>query len=161
MMQMVAHGLVAGALFLLVGLLYERTHTRDIADYSSLTRTMPRFAFFMVIAFVAAIGLPGTAGFVAELHALIGSFARWGAWTVLLSVAVLIGAAFALRTVGRLFTGPVRPGMAGIADLRRAEMAAASVLSFGIVFIGFHPAPALALMSASVQRLASLFGGGP
>ncbi|MCK7577478.1 MAG: hypothetical protein MZV65_17865 [Chromatiales bacterium] len=86
-MQMVAHGLVAGALFLLVGLLYERTHTRDIGDYSSLVRVMPRFAFFTVLAFVAAVGLPGTAGFVAELHALIGGFARWGGWVALLSLS--------------------------------------------------------------------------
>jgi NADH-quinone oxidoreductase subunit M len=63
---MVAHGLVAGALFLLIGLLYERTHTRDIGDYSSLVRVMPRFAFFTGLALVAAVGFPGTVGFVAE-----------------------------------------------------------------------------------------------
>ncbi len=106
-MQMVAHGLVAGALFLLVGLLHARTRTRDIGDYSSLVRTMPRFAFFMVLALVAAVGLPGTAGFIAELHVLVGGFARWGGWMVLLSLSLLISAAYAFRTVGRLFTGPV------------------------------------------------------
>ena len=82
-MQMVAHGLVAGALFLLIGLLYQRTHTRDLADYASLVRVMPRFAFFTIFAFIAAVGMPGTAGFVAEIHALVGGFERWapGWWS--------------------------------------------------------------------------------
>lgn len=158
-LQMVAHGFVAGALFLLVGLLYERTHTRDIGDYSSLVRTMPRFAFFMVLALTAAVGLPGTAGFVAELHALVGGFARWGVWVVFLSLSLIVSAAYAFRTVGRLFTGPVQPAMQHVADLTRAEMAAAGVLSFGILFIGFFPSPALGLLSASVARVARLFGG--
>jgi NADH-quinone oxidoreductase subunit M len=158
-MQMVAHGLVAGALFLLVGLLYARTKTRDIGDYSSLVRTMPRFAFFMVLALVAAVGLPGTAGFIAELHALVGGFARWGGWMVLLSLSLLVSAAYAFRTVGRLFTGPVGETMKSVPDLTRSEMAAAGVLSFGILAIGLHPAPALALVGASVARLARFFGG--
>lgn len=157
--QMVAHGLVAAALFLLVGLLYERTHTRDIGDYASLVRVMPRFAFFTVLSFVAAVGLPGTAGFVAELHALIGGYARWGAWVALLSVGMLISAAYAFRTVGRLFTGPVSTAMRHVPDLTRAEMAAAGVLSAGTLVFGFFPAPLLALFAASSGRLAQLFGG--
>jgi len=157
-MQMVAHGFVAAALFLLVGLLYQRTQTRDIGDYASLARTMPRFAFFTVLALTAAIGLPGTAGFVAELHVLVGGFARWGGAMVLLSLSLLITAAYALRTVGRLFTGPVGASMHAIADLTRAEMAAASLLSVGILAIGVYPAPALALIGGSVARLSGLFG---
>ena len=159
MMQMMAHGLVAGALFLLVGLLHQRTRTRDIGDYSSLVRTMPRFAFFMVLALTAAIGLPGTAGFIAELHVLVGGFERWGGWLVLLSLSLLISAAYAFRTVGRLFTGPVGESMRALPDLTRSEMAAAGVLSFGILAIGLYPAPALRLVGASVARLARLFGG--
>lgn len=157
-MQMVAHGLVAGALFLLIGLLYERTHTRDIGDYSSLVRVMPRFAFFTVLAFVAAVGLPGTAGFIAELHALIGGFDRFGAWAALLSLGVLISAAYAMRTVGRLFTGPVHGSMRSVPDLSRTEFTAAAVLASGILLLGIFPAPALALMSASVAQLAKVFG---
>lgn len=157
-MQMVAHGLVAGALFLLVGLLQQRTHTRDIGEYSSLVRAMPRFAFFMVLALTAAVGLPGTAGFIAELHALVGGFARWGGWMLLLSLSLLISAAYAFRTVGRLFTGPVGASMRAVPDLTRAEMAAAGLLSAGILAIGVYPAPALALIGPSVARLARLFG---
>jgi NADH-quinone oxidoreductase subunit M len=156
-MQMVAHGLVAGALFLLIGLLYERTHTRDLGDYSSLVKVMPRFAFFTVFAFLAAVGMPGTAGFVAELHALIGGYARWGGWVVLLSLAVVISAAYAVRTVGRLFTGPVSSQMQNLPDLTRSELMAAGVLTAGSLAIGLYPGPVLHLIAASVARYSSLF----
>lgn len=155
LMQMIAHGLVAGALFLLIGLLYERTHTRDLSRYSSLVRTTPRFAFFTVLAFVAAVGLPGTASFVAELHALIGGYQVWGGLVVLLSLGVMISAAYAVRTVGRLFTGPVRREMREVADLRPIELVAATLLSAGIVLLGVFPAGAIDLMSASVTELSA------
>ncbi|CAG1023295.1 partial NADH-quinone oxidoreductase subunit M, partial [Methylococcales bacterium] len=79
-LQMFAHGLIAGALFLLVGLLYKRTHTRDIQDYRSLIQVMPRFAVLMTLTLFAAMGLPSTVGFVAELEILIASFQQWGGW---------------------------------------------------------------------------------
>lgn len=156
-MQMVAHGLVAGALFLLIGLLYERTHTRDLGDYSSLVKVMPRFAFFTVLSFIAAVGMPGTAGFIAELHALVGGFERWSGWMVLLSLAVVISAAYAVRTVGRLFTGSVSARMQNLPDLSRSELIAATVLTAGSLFIGLYPSPLLDLIAASVARYASLF----
>ena len=156
-MQMVAHGLVAGTLFLLIGLLYERTHTREIGHYSSLVRVMPRFAFFTILAFVAAVGLPGTAGFVAELHTLIGGFERWRWLMVLLSVGILIGAAYAVRTVTWLFTGPVRPRMRSVPDLSRSELIAASVLTAGTLLIGCFPAPALRLTAATAASLSAAF----
>ena len=158
-MQMTAHGLVAGSLFLLIGLLYERTHTRDINDYSSLVRVTPRFAFFTTLAFIAAVGMPGTAGFIAELHAIVGGYERWGWVVVLMSIGVMISAAYAIRTVGRLFTGPVSVRMEAVPDLRGSEMAAAGVLAAGIIFLGLFPAPALELMSASVEQLSAGFAG--
>ncbi|MEN8167298.1 MAG: NADH-quinone oxidoreductase subunit M [Pseudomonadota bacterium] len=158
-MQMVAHGLVAGALFLLIGLLYERTHTRDINDYSSLVRVMPRFAFFTVLALIAAVGIPGTAGFVAELHALIGGFQRWGWYILPLSLGIMVSAAYAIRTVGRLFTGPVRSSMKEVEDLRYNELFAALVLSTGIITLGVLPAQALNLMTASVTQYSNIFAG--
>ncbi len=158
-LQMMAHGLVAGASFLLIGLLYERTHTRNINDYSSLLRITPRFAFFTTLAFVAAVGIPGTFGFVAELHALIGGFERWGWLVVVLSLSIMISAAYAIRTIGRLFTGPSHSQMQEIEDLRPTELAAASMLSLGILLLGIFPAPALQLVSASVEQLSGLFAG--
>ncbi len=158
-LQMVAHGLVAGVTFLLVGLLYERTHTRNVNDYSSLVKITPRFAFFTTLAFVASVGLPGTVGFIAELHALIGGFQRWGWLVVVLSIGVIISAAYAIRTVGRLFTGPVRSRMKEIEDLRPVEMLAAGSLTAGIILLGIFPAPLLNIFSSTVALLSQTFAG--
>ncbi|MEF8714205.1 MAG: NADH-quinone oxidoreductase subunit M [Accumulibacter sp.] len=162
--QMVAHGLTAGLLFLLIGLLYERTHSRDLATYGSLNRSAPRFAVLIVFTLLASVGLPGSAGFIAELQVLIGAYGRWGSWLVLLSIAVLISAAYALRAIRCLSTGPERPvgaasvGVAHFADLNRTECAAAWLLAGGIVWIGILPAPLLRLMATSLSRLATPFG---
>ena len=157
--QMVAHGLVAGTLFLLVGQLYVRTNSRDLADYGNLSSSHPRFAFFFVIALAGGIGLPGTFGFVAELHALIGGWKAWG-WTAApLVLAVLIGAAYGLRTLSRLTTGAPGAAMRGAPDLSLAEAAAAALLAAGIVGFGFLPAPVTRLVEPSVRALAALFGG--
>ncbi|MCU7837360.1 MAG: NADH-quinone oxidoreductase subunit M [gamma proteobacterium symbiont of Taylorina sp.] len=159
LMQMVAHGLVAGALFLLIGLLYERTHTREITDYCSLVKITPRFAVFTSLAFVAAVGIPGTAGFIAELHVIIGAFEQWG-WTVILvSLSIMISAAYAARTMGRLFTGPSRSNMDHIEDLKSGEVFAVSILIFGFFILGFFPAFALDLMNASASNFSQLFAG--
>jgi NADH-quinone oxidoreductase subunit M len=158
MMQMVAHGLVAGSLFLLIGLLYERTHTRDVMHYSSLVRVTPRFAFFTTLAFIAAVSLPGTAGFVAELNTLIGGFSRWGWAAALLTIGVLLSAAYAVRTIGQLFTGPVRPDMHEIRDLQPMELLAAGSLTAGTLILGFMPGRVLDMVDASASQLSALFG---
>lgn len=156
-MQMVAHGLVAGSLFLISGLLFERTNTNNVNDYSNLIRTTPRFAFFFILTLLAAMGLPGTMGFIAELFTLIGGYQRWG-WVVApLSVSVLISAAYTFRTIGRLFTGPIRPTMSNIQDLTLVEMTATSLLVGSILLLGCFPAPMLKVMSASVTLFSSTF----
>jgi NADH-quinone oxidoreductase subunit M len=159
LMQMVAHSLTAGLLFLLIGLLQARTQTCDLAAYGSLNRVAPRFAVLLVFAFLAAVGLPGSAGFIAELHVLIGGFGRWGGWLLLLSLGVLIGAAYALRVIRRISTGPERATVNDFADLGGSEAATAGLLASGIVLIGFYPAPLLGLIAASVAQLAQQFGG--
>ncbi|MCX7097627.1 MAG: NADH-quinone oxidoreductase subunit M [Methylococcales bacterium] len=152
-LQMTAHGLIAGAMFLLVGLLYERTHTRNIQDYSSLVQVMPRFALLMTITLLAAMGLPGTVGFIAELYALIGGFQEWGGLMVFFSISALISAAYALRTIGLLFTGTVKPQMQHIPDLNLTEALAASVLLAGIILFGLVPAPFIGLSAASIAQM--------
>ncbi len=156
-MQMAAHGFVAGALFFLIGLLYERTNTRDIRDYSSLVRTTPRFAFFTILALFAAVGMPGTAGFVAELHALLGGFVRWGWVVIVLSVGVLISAAYAIRTIVGLFTGPVSEKMLHVRDLGKTEMFTAGALTAFTVSIGIFPAGLLHIINPAVEELSRLF----
>lgn len=156
-MQMIAHGLVAGALFLLIGLLYERTHSRDINYYSSMVRVTPRFAFFTTLTFIAAVGFPGTAGFVAELHVLIGGYQRWQWLVILLSIGVLISAAYSIRTISRLFTGPVRAEMNNIKDLHLHETFSVAVLVCAFIGLGFSPSPALDLISTSIHDLSDVF----
>jgi NADH-quinone oxidoreductase subunit M len=160
LLQMIAHGLVAGALFLLIGLLYERTHTRDVNEYSSLMQVTPRFAFYTSLALLAGMAIPGTAGFIAELHAIIGGFAAWGWIILLVSVGMLVTAAYSVRTIGRLFTGPVHSRMRHIRDLQPVELTAAGVLATGIIVLGIVPRPALELMSVSIKQLSTVFGGG-
>jgi len=154
-MQMVAHGLTAATLFLVVGLLYQRTHSRDLADYGCLLGRAPRFAFFTAFALLAAIGLPGSAGFVAELHALVGGFARWGGWVAIVCVGMLVGAAYGLRVIGRLCLRGL-PAQE-IADMTRTETVAAAILGLGIVALGVWPAPLLDLVAGSVDRVGRLF----
>ncbi len=160
-LQMTAHGLIAGAMFLMVGLLYERTHTRNIQDYSSLVQVMPRFAVFMALTLFAAMGLPGSVGFIAELHTLIGGFQQWGWLMVLFSISILISAAYAIRTITLLFTGPVRPQLLHIQDLRAYELLAAGILVSGIVLFGLLPAPLIELSAATIAQLNQLISGTP
>jgi NADH-quinone oxidoreductase subunit M len=152
-LQMVAHGLMASSLFLLVGLLYERTHTRNIQDYSSLVNTMPRFAAFMTLTLLGAMGLPGSLGFVAELHTLIGGFQQWGGLMVFFSLSMLISAAYAMRTIGLLFTGPVKPRMHAIADLKPVELLMSGTLVGAIMFFGLLPASLIDLSAETVSRM--------
>ncbi|MBW7901123.1 MAG: NADH-quinone oxidoreductase subunit M [Rhodocyclaceae bacterium] len=156
--QMTAHGLAAALLFLLVGALYQRTHTRRLDEIGALPAQAPRLAALLAFAFLAAAGLPAGAGFVAELHVLIGAFGRWQGWVALLSLAVLISAAYALRVVGRLCLGG-RPHAAAVADLGAAEWLAAGTLVAGILVAGLWPAPLLAVSAASLREIARLFGG--
>lgn len=156
--QMVAHGLVAGALFMLIGLLYERTHTRDINDYGSLLRATPRFAVLIILALVGGVGLPGTAGFIGELHALIGGFERWGWLVAALSLGMLITATYSLRTVKQLYTGPINLSMQQVEDLKPLELVAGGVLVAGTLLLGFYPLPLLDVLLSSLQAIAAPFG---
>jgi NADH-quinone oxidoreductase subunit M len=156
-LQMVAHGLIAGAMFLLVGLLYERTHTRNILDYSSLIQVMPRFAVLMTLTLFAAMGLPGSVGFIAELHTMIGGFQKWQGLMLFFSLSILISAAYAIRTITLLFTGTLRPKLQHIEDLRSYELVAAGILVSSIVWFGLMPASLIALSAATVSQLQHIF----
>ena len=155
-MQMVAHGLTAGLLFMVVGLLYQRTHTRDLADYGALSGVAPRFAFFVAFALLAAIGLPGSAGFIAELHVLVGGFGQWGGWMLIVCLGALIGAAYGLRVMTTI--GSSGKKMA-VVDMTRTELTAAVVLALAILWLGLWPSPLLELVSGNVAEFGKLMGG--
>lgn len=152
-LQMVAHGLIAGCLFMLIGLLYERTHSRDIGDYSSILNIAPRFSLFLIIAFVALFAMPGTIGFIAEIHVIIGSFQRWGLAAIVISLGVIISAVYSIRTLGRLVTGPTRGQMKDLQDLHPSEVIAAVILVAGIIILGLFPAPLLDLSVVTVDQI--------
>lgn len=154
--QMTAHGLAAALMFLIVGILYQRTHSRELGEMGALSGTAPKLAFCLALALLSSAGLPGSAGFIAELHVLVGGYARWQGWIVVLSLGVLVSAAYALRVVGRLCIGP-RQHRAAVADLDLSERFAAGLLLAGIVFAGLWPAPLLELSAASVRALSQLF----
>jgi NADH-quinone oxidoreductase subunit M len=153
--QMVSHGLVAGLLFLLVSALYQRTHSREISEYGNLSLAMPRMLLFLSLGLVAAIGLPGTLGFVAELQVIIGAWHRWGAAAVVLSLAMLITAAYSLRMVARMTQGKPVQQIAGhtLIDLSVPESLAALVLLSGAVILGVYPAPLAELVAAPIDAL--------
>ena len=157
MMQMFTHGLIAATLFMLVGMIYERTHTRQITEFGGLYSVLPRYSMLMTIALLASMGLPGLAGFVSEFHTLVGAFERWGLVVGIACAGVLITAGYCLRTVSRMFSGPVNPRFGQLKDLSAREMAAAVPLVALIVALGLFPAGALHLMAqAALPLLASV-----
>ena len=153
LLQMTSHGLVSAALFLLIGLLYERTHTRNIQDYGGLIYNMPRFALFISLALFGAMGLPGTFGFISELHALIGGFQQWGGLMIVFSITVLISAAYAMRTINLLLLGPAKTNTFNLMDLNRREQAAAGILVIGIIGFGLIPSPIIELSAATISNM--------
>lgn len=152
-LQMVAHGLIAALLFLLVGRLYERTHQRELAFYSGLLGAAPRAALLVSFAFLAAIGLPGSLGFIAEVHALAGGLERWGGWLALVVVGSLISAAYGLRVTQHVLSRHCsHPAV--VADFSPRETLLAGSLLAAVIGLGLLPAPLLALVGASVRQLA-------
>jgi NADH-quinone oxidoreductase subunit M len=118
---------------------------------------MPRFAIFMTLALLAAMGMPGSVGFVAELHTIVGGFDRWGWWMVLVTIGVLISAAYALRTIERLFAGPIRPELAKLPDLLRHELFAVAPLALGLVVLGIKPSLVLGMLEGTVTAFGTVF----
>ncbi len=152
-LQMTAHGFISASLFLLVGLLYERTHTRNIQDYSALIQLMPRFSLLITLSLLAAMGLPGTLGFIAELHALMGGFQQWGGLMVFFSITVLISAAYAMRTISLLLTGTIKANLTTLTDLNTRELIASGLLVTGIIGFGIMPSPLIDLSAATITQM--------
>jgi NADH-quinone oxidoreductase subunit M len=153
-LQMVNHGLSTGALFLLVGVIYERRHTRLLADYGGLARTMPLYATFFVIAVLSSVGLPGLNGFVGEFLILAGSFQANPAAAVLAATAVILAAIYLLWLVQRVFFGPItKEENRSVPDIAWNEIAALVPLVVLMVWIGVAPNTFLRKMAPSVKQL--------
>jgi NADH-quinone oxidoreductase subunit M len=154
MVQMISHGFISGALFLCVGVLYDRMHTRDIADYGGVINTMPWFGAFVVFFAMANAGLPGTSGFVGELMVILATF-RADFWYAFLAATTLVlAAAFTLWMVKRVIFGDVgNDQVAKLEDLNRRETLNLSVLAAAVLAIGLWPKPLVDVMEPTIENL--------
>ncbi len=152
-MQMVTHGIITAALFFLIGVLYDQAKTRNVSDFSGLSRQIPRYGILMSIAMLASMGLPGLAGFISEFHVLLGAWERWGVYVAIASIGILVTAAYSLRTIGSMFTGASDPRWNQLQDIKGLPMIAASVLILLMIVIGIYPGPVLDLVNSSAAQM--------
>ena len=152
--QMLSHGLVSGALFLCVGVIYDRMHTREIAAYGGLVNNMPKYAVVFMIFTMANVGLPGTSGFVGEFLTLLGVF-RVNTWVALFAATgVILSAAYALWLYRKVIFGVLsKESLKGLLDLSTREKAVIYPLVVLVIFFGVYPAPIFDATAASVQAL--------
>ena len=152
--QMLSHGIVSGALFLCVGVIYDRMHTREIAAYGGLVNRMPLYALVFMIFTMANVGLPGTSGFVGEFLTLVGTF-RVNTWVAFVATTgVILSAAYALYLYRRIIFGPLEKGsLRSIVDLTRREQFILAPLVVLTLLFGFFPGPIMDVTAASVDQL--------
>jgi NADH-quinone oxidoreductase subunit M len=152
-LQMVNHGITTGALFLVAGMLYDRTHDRTMNNYGGLHQVMPRFTVVLSIFTVASFGLPGTGNFIGEFLVLVGTLSHSYLMIVLVLAGIMLGACYMLGMFQRLVLGPVSAQSATLHDLDRREMACVIPLVLAVFVIGLYPSFLLDLMDASVTTL--------
>jgi len=152
--QMISHGFVSGAMFLCVGVLYDRLHSREIATYGGVIKVMPVFAFFMVFFAMANAGLPGTSGFVGEFLVILGAFSVSGFYATIAALTLIVGAAYTLWMVKRVVFGAIKnTEVEALSDLNRREFWMLSTMAAAVLLVGVWPAPLLEVMQSSVQHL--------
>ncbi|MBL8370564.1 MAG: NADH-quinone oxidoreductase subunit M [Burkholderiaceae bacterium] len=154
LVQMIAHGFVSGAMFLCIGVLYDRVHSREIASYGGVVNTMPRFAAFALLFAMANCGLPGTAGFVGEWMVILGAV-KANFWVGFLAATALIfGAAYTLWMFKRVYLGPVtNDDVRGLTDINGREFLVLALLGAATLYMGVYPKPFTDVMDASVLDL--------
>ena len=154
MVQMISHGFISGAMFLAIGVLYDRMHTREISSYSGVVNKMPWFVMFAVIFSMANVGLPGTSGFVGEFMVILSAFKANLWYGTLAALTLVIGAAYTLWMVKRVFFGPVtNENVEKLEDLNKREFAIMGVLAIAIIGLGVFPGPLMEVMHTSVENL--------
>jgi len=154
LVQMISHGFVSAALFLCIGVLYDRMHSRQIADYGGVVNTMPRFASLLMLFAMANAGLPATSGFVGEFMVIMGAM-KVNLWLAAVAATTLVwGAAYTLWMYKRVIFGAVaNPNVAALKDLNARELAVLAVLAAAVLFMGVYPLPFTEVMHSSVNEL--------
>ena len=159
MVQMISHGLISGAMFLCVGVLYDRMHSRQIADYGGVANTMPVFASFMVLFAMANAGLPGTSGFVGEFMVIIASFKANFWYAFLAGTTLVLGAAYTLWMIKRVVYGEVaNDNVAELKDLNSREFIVLTILAVSVLLVGLWPAPLVDMMNTTIEALMQQVG---
>jgi NADH-quinone oxidoreductase subunit M len=154
LVQMISHGFVSGAMFLCIGVLYDRMHSREIGDYGGVANTMPRFTAFAVFFAMANVGLPGTAGFVGEWMVILGAV-KVNFWLGFVAATTLVfGAAYTLWMVKRVYFGPVaNDHVKALVDVNRREFWMLALLAVAVLYMGIYPKPFTDVMQVSVVEL--------
>jgi NADH-quinone oxidoreductase subunit M len=160
MLVMVAHGLTAALLFLLVGQLYDRTHTRSMARLGGLLGTIPVWGTLFVFGWLASLGLPGLAGFPGELLAFLEGFTSWGWWMVAVALGVVLAGAYSLRAVRAVAHGPLKPEWSRIRDLDLVDVLAAAPLALAILVMGVWPSLVSGVMAPVARAVSAIVGRG-
>ena len=156
--QMISHGIISAALFLCVGVVYERMHTREISKYGGIVSVMPRYAVVFMVFTLGSLGLPGTTGFIGEFLILLGTFKVNFVVATIASLGVILGAAYMLWLYRRVVFGEItNTEVNKLVDLNKSEMIILSVLAIVSIFFGFYPDPLLSTTSTSVDNLINLF----
>jgi NADH-quinone oxidoreductase subunit M len=157
MVQMISHGFISGALFLCVGVLYDRLHSREISSYGGVVKSMPIFGGFAVLFAMANAGLPGTSGFVGEFLVILAAFDVNAWFAVIAAMTLILGAAYTLWMVKRVIFGAVtKDSVASLEDLNRPEFFILAVLAIAVLFFGVWPNPLLEVMHVSVDGILQL-----
>ncbi|HLB00815.1 MAG TPA: NADH-quinone oxidoreductase subunit M [Bacteroidota bacterium] len=152
-LQMFNHGTITAMLFLIVGVLYDRAHTRGLNDFGGLMNQMPRYSAVMAVAFFAALGLPGLSGFISEAFSFIGAFQAFRWITIASTIGIVLTAAYMLWTLQRVFLGTLPDKWKSLPDINGRELFTLVPLAVIVIVLGVYPAPAIDLMSSAVNTL--------
>jgi NADH-quinone oxidoreductase subunit M len=156
--QMLCHGISTGALFILVGMLYERLHTRDMDRMSGLWKLAPRMGAMMMIFALASLGLPGLGNFVGEFLVLVGAYRAAPVPAIIAAIGVVFATVYSLWMVQRVFHGRATGGLESLADLTRRELLVLAALIVVIVWLGIYPQPVLETARQTLAQLGALAG---
>jgi NADH-quinone oxidoreductase subunit M len=154
LVQMIAHGFVSAGMFLSIGVLYDRVHSREISSYGGVVNTMPKFAAFALLFAMANCGLPGTAGFVGEWMVILGAVKFDFVVGMLAASALIFGAAYTLWMFKRVYLGPVtNDDVKELTDINAREFTVMALLAIAVLYMGLYPKPFTDVMEVSVANL--------
>ena len=154
MVQMISHGFISAAMFLVVGVLYDRLHSREISTYGGVINSMPKFTGFAVLFAMANAGLPGTSGFVGEFMVILAALQANIWYAVLAATTLIVGAAYTLWMVKRVFWGPItNPAVETLNDINGREFFVLAILALAVLIMGLYPQPVIEAMHSSIEHL--------